>query len=174
MTIIDNPETVLRLWASAVSPRSASRRHRRMGSNFPASVEAQDDRRLQARAMVETTEGYRKCYPVLWVVYVDLSKARQGEEALLNRFRFDLSERLRLSPIMVESVWVDGGGDPRVTLGEAFARLEESGTPVSWRTLLRWCDTGKVFSYKQGRERIVRWRDVCDLAPKRKKEKKTA
>lgn len=159
---ITNAQTVLNLWASSVRPALRMFQHKRIGS-VPS-----DDRRIQARVKVETTEGFFKAKPVLWAVYVNESSATLRDRRVCTVFLGRLQRVLDESPIIVEDE--DGvANDFYVTLGQAVALLAGYETPVNEKTIRRWCKEGSVMNYERGRYRYVRWSDVSSRAPKRKK-----
>ena len=160
---IDDPGYVLRLWADSVRP--SVRRARPRGFDRPSDC---DDRRLQARIKVETCPGFFKCKPVLWTWFVLESQRTLRDEAVVAGFMAELSTQLAQFPLIVDDEPAMAN-DFEVTVTAAVEMLAGYGTPVSERTILRWCAANAIFSREQGRLRYVRWSQVKERAPRRRR-----
>ncbi len=161
---IDDPEYVLHLWAASVRPRIRMFQHPEPDRKGPT-----DDRRWQAKCKVESIPGFLKARPVLQIVYVNEVPPNDRDLAVVENFKLALAIALESGPIIVED-------DERVTadffvsVGQALLMLRGAGTPISERKLmdiLPW-----ITSYKQGRQRLVRWSEVVAHAPRKRSQQK--
>ena len=167
---IQDPDYVLRLWASAVRPsvkRAVPSGWERRGDG--------DDRRLQARVKVESCGRYRKYKPVLWACFVVECQTTLRDRRIVALFKAELRSVLADSPIIVgdsQDVLPDSAGY-FLPFGDALGRLEEAyGERVmSERKLASLVASGFVTSYKQGRVRMVDWSDVVQFAPRKKRQR---
>lgn len=167
---IQDPDYVLRLWASAVRPsvkRAQPTGFDRRGSG--------DDRRLQARVKVESCARFRKYKPVLWAWFVVECQTTMRDRRIVAVFKAELKSALRESPIIVGDSQDDlpESAGYFLPFGDALSRLEEAyGERVmSERKLASLVASGFVTSYKQGRVRMVDWSDVVKFAPRKRRQR---
>lgn len=168
---ISDPEYVLRLWASCARP--TVRRWRPQGFEKPG---VSDGRAWQAKCRVEwLLSNHHKARAILWIAYVNRASPTEAQNAILDAFKDDLDQSLHEMPITVSIVKEqDERNDFELSISDAIAALSSAGYSISVRQVLRWCESGAIFNYRKGRERMVKWNEIVERMPKKKQFKEAS